>query len=112
MYGMAAVGGISSGGAEPTVPASSLEWCEELRTHSGNESAPERRDQSTCGHEDVEWQCRTGLPSKRYAVIRVDVKCFSTCSPRMQTTTHFLCVNIDGAHFVYTQSHDIYAIAR
>lgn len=30
----------------------------------------------------------------------------------MQTTTHFLCVNIDGAHFVYTQSHDIYAIAR
>ncbi|WP_160142428.1 tRNA(His) guanylyltransferase Thg1 family protein [Arthrobacter sp. SLBN-100] len=69
--------------------------------------------------KDLEKQYRTVLPARSYAVIRVDGKGFSKYTkglqrpfdPKftadMQATALFLCENIDGAHFAYTQSDEI-----
>lgn len=82
-------------------------------------SAPERRDQSTVTMKALEAQYRTFLPEKSYAVIRVDGKGFSKYTRRlqrpfdpkftedMQATAQYLCENIDGAQFAYTQSDEI-----
>lgn len=62
---------------------------------------------------------RTVLPKKTYAVIRVDGKGFSKYTKGlekpfdaqftkdMQAVAKFLCEQIDGAHFAYTQSDEI-----
>ncbi|MFB9714270.1 tRNA(His) guanylyltransferase Thg1 family protein [Arthrobacter methylotrophus] len=82
-------------------------------------TAPERRDQSTVFMKALELQYRTFLPEKSYAVIRVDGKGFSKYTRRlqrpfdpkftrdMQCTAQYLCENIDGAVFAYTQSDEI-----
>lgn len=76
----------------------------------------------TADMKTLERQYRTFLPSKSYAVIRVDGKGFSKYTkglqrpfdPKftadMQATALFLCENIEGAHFAYTQSDEISVI--
>ncbi|WP_050767202.1 tRNA(His) guanylyltransferase Thg1 family protein [Pseudarthrobacter chlorophenolicus] len=83
---------------------------------------PERRDQTTTDMKNREKQYRTFLPAKSYAVIRVDGKGFSKYTrglqrpfdPKftadMQATALYLCENIDGAQFAYTQSDEISVI--
>jgi tRNA(His) guanylyltransferase len=80
---------------------------------------PEGRDQSTTTMKALEVFYRTFLPEKSYAVIRVDGKGFSKYTRRlqspfdpkftadMQATAQYLCENIDGALFAYTQSDEI-----
>lgn len=82
-------------------------------------SAPELLDQPTLTMKDLERQYRTVLPAKSYAVIRVDGKGFSKYTrglrkpfdPKftadMQATALFLCENVDGAQFAFTQSDEI-----
>lgn len=72
--------------------------------------------------KSLEKQYRMTLPAKSYAVIRVEGKGFSKYTkglqrpfdPKftadMQATALFLCENIDGAHFAYTQSDEISVI--
>lgn len=69
--------------------------------------------------KDLERQYRAVLPAKSYAVIRVDGKGFSKYTKGlqrpfdarftadMQATAQFLCENIDGTLFAYTQSDEI-----
>lgn len=78
-----------------------------------------RRDLSTTAMKDLERLYRTMLPAKSYAVIRVDGKGFSkytkslerpfdaTFTADMRATALYLCENIDGALFGYTQSDEI-----
>ena len=82
-------------------------------------TAPE---QSTLTMKDLERQYRTFLPSRSYAVIRVDGKGFSKYTRGLQrpfdpkftedmtATALYLCEHIDGAQFAYTQSDEISVI--
>lgn len=82
-------------------------------------STPEHRDQSAVSMKALEARYRTFLPEKSFAVIRVDGKGFSKYTRRlrrpfdakftadMQATAKYMCENIDGAQFAYTQSDEI-----
>lgn len=72
--------------------------------------------------KDLERQYRTVLPTKSFAVIRVDGKGFSKYTRALQrpfdpkftedmtATALYLCEQIDGAQFAYTQSDEISVI--
>lgn len=76
-------------------------------------------DLVTLEMKGLEHQFRTALPAKSFAVIRVDGKGFSKYTRGlvrpfdakftndMRETALFLCQNIDGALFGYTQSDEI-----
>ncbi|WP_354214906.1 tRNA(His) guanylyltransferase Thg1 family protein [Arthrobacter sp. UYCo732] len=82
-------------------------------------TAPAPRDQTTMVMKGLERQYRTVLPANSYSVIRVDGKGFSKYTRNLQrpfdpkftedmtATALYLCENIDGAQFAYTQSDEI-----
>ena len=69
--------------------------------------------------KNYEWQIDPTLPRKTWAVIRLDGKAFHTYTKKldrpfdrkflsdMASTMTYLCENIDGAQFGYTQSDEI-----
>lgn len=79
-------------------------------------------DESLEKFKSLERSFRTALPENSYAVIRVDGKGFSKYTSKMvkpfdpdftknmQETAKYLCENVDGALFAYTQSDEISVI--
>jgi len=68
---------------------------------------PGRRDQSTVTMKALEAQYRTVLPEISKYTRRLQRPFDPKFTADMQARAQYLCENIDGAQFAYTQSDEI-----